>query len=358
MKSFFRLQIALALAAALLLTACTSRVGSSTGGTRANGQGFEGGELVMSYLESARARLVDTITRLHSDQSPTLCENGTGPDDEVVLKALITSLTTSQRAYCRTVIFAALGDLLALNAAPHPVAFSLTSDKLSITDPQGQAHEVSARTERGSAGPIVFDINKVRLLSPQALLALMFHEMMHKILIGAASFYDDFVAYPPFDSGLALLNTTGAAMALYAAATAPPPVITAADLPSIFKASGMSALDYVFRGGTLATGTWPAIAGEWRRQDGTTFSLRQMGREIVGTAMTGYRHYLWGLFDKPDGRVHGYLLRIGPEGCKTLFSGVEIWKEGAQVLITLAGNTTDCDLSAPYTETFRYDLLP
>ena len=124
-----------------------------------------------------------------------------------------------QQNFCRDFILETLDQVISLNHKQPITPFELSDKPLYVPDPYGKPRRVSAMTELGPEGGIRFHYESIKILSPMTLLALMSHEFGHKVFFKGA-LVEDNPAIGPFnflDGGRALLDSVGAAVALYAA---------------------------------------------------------------------------------------------------------------------------------------------
>lgn len=164
-----------------------------------------GRDVLDSYLEATRFAFIQTLARSSEGEPLTdVCESVVGLDDE-------------QKAFCTGFIMRTRDESVRLNAATPIVPLQLSALPLFDVNPDGSKRPVAAKTPSGPAGPITFDADRIRFLSPHALLRLFAHEMGHKITDpDSGTLVDDELPIGPFaepGGGRRFLDAVGMAIA-------------------------------------------------------------------------------------------------------------------------------------------------
>lgn len=111
--------------------------------------------------------------------------------------------------------------MIDLNVDPHRVTFVLSAEPVTITGPDGHPLRVAAATLTGEGGVITFDYQLILRRVPTLMMALITHEMGHKVAFpsgtrGERSYVEDDEPVLHFASGRALLDAAGLAVANFA----------------------------------------------------------------------------------------------------------------------------------------------
>lgn len=184
----------------------------SQAGIPGNADFYGGGELVKVRLVEARRRLAGALESIRKGVAlSTLCDarECAGADDETVCGTLraqnevqVQECRAFLKTHAETLEKLNQDDVTPLSVSPMPLVAGGTS--------------VNAMTELSAKGKIIFHEASLKLLSQPALIALMGHELGHKVSVDKKHITDA-AAFGSFSSGRVFLNTTGAALASYAA---------------------------------------------------------------------------------------------------------------------------------------------
>jgi hypothetical protein len=186
-------------------------------GGHGDAQGYEGDGTPMAVLESARSQMVSQLKAIQASQDPAVCDTADADASPPDLYLLVQQMSPGERDFCRKVLFETIPEILQLHDPANPVPFSLSADTLYVQSAGGQL-PVNAMTQLGPGGSIIFNINAVLSLSPQALIATEIHESLHKIAFsGASPYLSDSTVYAAFLNGSVAMSTIGAVVALYKA---------------------------------------------------------------------------------------------------------------------------------------------
>ncbi len=191
-----------------------------------NGEIYSGGDPRYVRLVSAREQLNQALSLITAGVdseglcSPSHCDAGSDKN----LCHILQSLTTEQRNECRRFLTDNAAELAKLDteaATPFRMsAVPLTAPGASA----GSYRSVSAITRRGLKGPIIFHQSSIGELGQAPLLALLTHELGHK-LSGRPWATDGISDEKPtghFKRGRDFLDAAGAAIGLYAPEYASP----------------------------------------------------------------------------------------------------------------------------------------
>lgn len=156
-----------------------------------------GGSIIEKYLRVSRQNLKDVLFKLEkSEDQKSLCNSQ--PD-----------LNQDQIDECRNFIVTTRSDLLDLTIK---VPFKLVVNPIYVDYPDGSRRKVAAQTQLGPQGNIDFHYDSIRTMSPGELMALLTHELGHKVDYQGSP-VSDFEPTAAFASGLELLDAAGRAIA-------------------------------------------------------------------------------------------------------------------------------------------------
>jgi hypothetical protein len=210
-------------AGTLMLAACTK---PPEGAEFASTGVGNGGDLVARFLEVSRFSLNETVSLiLRNPESPSLCqcpkEKLRGIDQDGILCQTLLQLSDEQRKFCRRFLNETSPDYLRLNSGSPRVPFEVTTEPLWVSNAFGQRRPVDAVTRPGPEGSVQFHLPRLNEYSPSSLVALIGHELGHKVAFaGKLHFVDDNSPQGPFsdpEGGRQFLDTVGAALAIYGA---------------------------------------------------------------------------------------------------------------------------------------------
>ncbi len=199
--------------ASLLLFGCTKIH------TAGNAEGFGGGDPDAALVQAGRSKLVDAIQHLQQGyNTESLCQfhGCPGTMDKNICQVL-SNLTAPQIQDCHDFILNSASQFLSLNTSAKPVQFSITSNNLTVTAPDGSQMSVSAETPYGPSGNILVNRAALEALTPMKVVMLITHEIGHKIAAGGA-YLDDNSSYLSFNfagGSRAFLDSVGASLAYY-----------------------------------------------------------------------------------------------------------------------------------------------
>lgn len=159
-----------------------------------------GGDVLQSYVEEIGSKLHQTLLRLK-----------TSPDRDQICNGL--NLSGEQKKFCNAFIKATMNQYMMLTLGPQKVPLKVVEDKLFSHDADGNLYEVAAITRKGPEGDIKFNYKKISNYHPAVLLALLTHEIGHKIEFPRGNVYvDDNDPIGPFAEGRDLLDAAGHAL--------------------------------------------------------------------------------------------------------------------------------------------------
>lgn len=209
-----------------------------------NAESYSGGDTVDKRLAAARQTLRESLVniRLGRDLATLCTADGCGESGQSGNCLAVRVLTLPQQTFCREFLRNSATRLFELADASQTL-FSVTDDPLEVTE-RGAPRPVAARTTTSASSPIHFQRNALEKLSRADLVALVAHELGHKVGIN-----DQFVD-GPYPSGRDFLDVVGAALSLYSQAhetpvQAPPALpegITATESCSAGREKGTSFL--------------------------------------------------------------------------------------------------------------------
>lgn len=180
-------------------------------GRGGNGEGFNGGDPVHVKLQAARGGIQNALKWVKQDYAPERLCNARycSYQDEScnTLRVLTTAAVSTCRAFLQESV-AQYTQLLANN----PNQFFIVK-RQALKDPISRG-EVAAITQSDAAAPIYFDSKKVSALTPEALFALLVHELGHKISF-RGKLIDDRQGPEGYQTGRQFLDTVGVALFQY-----------------------------------------------------------------------------------------------------------------------------------------------
>jgi hypothetical protein len=193
----------------LLLLLASSRAAANT-------RIGNGGDTLGVVLEGTRKKIVDLLQLLDSEPRPLALRQAS----EACGRA--DALTERQRATCSEFLVDTIPGILALNAPERdpggkvPFGWQFPEDGPLLVLENGVERPVDAVADPGDMGGIVFSYDSVRRIAasadgPAQLMALMYHEMGHKVLFRGAFTGD--VEMVDELTGRALHDAAGAAVA-------------------------------------------------------------------------------------------------------------------------------------------------
>lgn len=165
-----------------------------------------GGDVMAAYLEETRNQIQKTLhawIQDPTDRKQKICHN--------------LGLTEIQQNDCYAFINSTAHGFLGILLGGQRVKFELSKEPLYV---DGQ--RVAAMTLTGPEGPITFDYELIAARTPKLLMALLLHEVGHKVAFAHSSnseerlYVQDEGALMSFASGRALLDHVGLALANYA----------------------------------------------------------------------------------------------------------------------------------------------
>lgn len=204
-----------------------------------NGQGYSGGDPEGGRLAAARERLrkaLSLIVRGHAPSglcSPRAC--GPGRGDPALCHALA-ALPSADTGACRAFLVETAAQLLEASS-PERSPLALSAMPLTASVPGLPGRRVAALTPR-AGGAIVVHAASVAASSREGLVALLLHEIGHRVAWRGGPIDDEVVVTGTSSRGAALLDAAGAAIALFSdtqviPAQAPPPVPEGGDRGAI-----------------------------------------------------------------------------------------------------------------------------
>jgi hypothetical protein len=247
----------------------------------------------------------------------------------------LANLPDDQREFCQKFLTENIDQFIEFSAHPEsttnkiykPVEFKITDETLLIVDPEtGQGKAVPAMTKLGPEGPVYMNRALVRSLSPAFMLALMTHELGHKISLldekGSLKHVEDEEPIGPFTGeggGRMFLDTVGSALAIYAAEHHR--VGNYFGIKDLFECT----TTFVLLDGTeYSSGAFGYTERQFAKAG--TFEKYRTG---VGLTPTDFQCY----FDKDEYRYYLKMMTDEDEACATSKNGamqsstkVEIWR--------------------------------
>lgn len=172
---------------------------------------YAGGEPRLARIELARKRLAATLAYLAARPDVDACAvPRCAPGQSASVCATLGALTPPQRRTCAAFVRDNLSRLRGITESAGARTFAISSTPLVVTE-KGMPRSVAAMTRADRA---IFHAGAVDTLAEDALVALVFHELAHR-LVGAAAVRDDTPA-GAFARGAELLDAAGATIALVA----------------------------------------------------------------------------------------------------------------------------------------------
>ncbi len=188
------------------------------------GEIYSGGDPRHPRLEGARAqlnqalRLVKAGTDAASLCTPKQCR----ATSDAALCHVLQALSKPQQDYCRAFLGSSAEKMLELDTDERTPLVLSSVPLYTAGDKPGALRPVAAITKRGPKGAIAFHEGTIDSLSQSSLLALLTHELGHKISVGNNVSIGDEPAVGPFAHGHELLDAAGAALGLFAPEYATP----------------------------------------------------------------------------------------------------------------------------------------
>ena len=187
-------------------------------GPSGNGEAYQGGNLLLSYLQSTRGMLFQTLSYLKSSPDSSVCQVDDPTGKDPVLFQIANAMTPAQRDYCLSFVQGTLVTLPDLYSTADPGSLALTYNPIYI-DQAGLLLRVVATTQLQTGTQIVFDATLLPSYSTAQVEAALTQQYASKLSFptygGPVS--DDAPAGPFTGSqgGYDFLNAVGSAVALY-----------------------------------------------------------------------------------------------------------------------------------------------
>lgn len=186
--------------------------------TNGNGQGYGGGD---GPLTDARNLYIKAVSLLRdgfevsSFGSSASCATVSEP----ILCNYLIGLTPAQKTFLQDFVKQNAAKMIALNTGEYRVKFEFTSEPIKFDG--ASTRDLAAKTTLSNYGSIFFHEPSVKALSAYRQVALLAHEIGHKTYtnLTPSHYIADTGAVGPFSSGLAFLDTLGAAVSLYLVGT-------------------------------------------------------------------------------------------------------------------------------------------
>ncbi|MEZ4750220.1 MAG: hypothetical protein R3B54_06230 [Bdellovibrionota bacterium] len=202
---------------AILLSLNACGLLSLVGKPQGNASGYGGGDPHFVILDRVRVALLSALPNLAAErQSCRVPVGAKAPGGEgSQLWIGLQSLSAEQDAYCEAFFKSALGaagDVLSRSVED---LFELYPGALLVDD---TGASVKARTNRSADGKITILTSAIESLSDASLMALVAHEVLHKVVVLGNGMPGEHVhdesTYGPFASGRVFLDRVGARMSL------------------------------------------------------------------------------------------------------------------------------------------------
>lgn len=259
---------------------------------------YEGGDPFYERLGAAREKVNQALSLITAGlDTDTLCEpSACGKGAGKTLCHALESLGAEARRECRAFLVGRAAELARLDTdASSP--FQVSPMPLTVPGPKGAPIAVSAMTTKEPKAPIVFHAARASALSASELVALIAHELGHKVAV-AGAYVDDIRRVGSFPSGRLFLDAVGAAIASYAARhtlppQAPPPVPAAIAASDACRYGADAAAKYLLGIAVDSEGKLPPpdVFQDWRRRYlAIAASGGETGRQaLVGGILSGAR---------------------------------------------------------------------
>lgn len=184
-------------------------------------EGYGGGEILEAALNQTRRRAIEALDALSREKSEAWCDfSACASALDPAFCTPLRNLGDSRRKKC-SAFLSRYARSLAAAAAPEASPFRVSGMPLTVTTAAGDVRAVAAITRYGTKQPIVFAVGSLKGLEAHAILALLVHELGHKLAPNERPITDD-MELEAFSKGSELLDAVGVSVAAYAASHLPP----------------------------------------------------------------------------------------------------------------------------------------